>query len=160
MGTQGASQHSYTLDADTLLHDAAALTATGAGEVGAVAKVLDFGGASPGTGVINIAHTKGDLIVDVRVIDVADADETYTLVYQLGDAVGFGGVVVNRAQVSFGAAGGLATSGATADGNTQRRIVGVDNEFDGTIFRFARLFAVIAGTTPSIEPYVWFAERK
>lgn len=163
MGTQGASQHSFTFDAETLLHDGAAIAASGAGEVDSVAKVLDFGRVSP-QGESFVAYTAGKLVVDVRAFEFGDADEFAQVIYQLSDdasenGVGFDGgdAVVNKAVMPFGAAGGLADSTADADSAIGRNVLGVDNEFKGDVFRFARLFVVVGGTTPSISPFAFLS---
>ena len=90
--------------------------------------------------------------------------ETYQLIYQLsddasGNGQGFdaGDLVVVKALVHLGDVLG-------PDGDqryTAGRIVfGVDNEVQGTIFRFARMAHVLAGTAPSINYQAWFVERK
>lgn len=162
MGTQAQHQNSYTFDALTQLHDGAAITASGAGEVNSVAQELDFGSLSPGTLVENIAYTRFDMVVDVTAFDFTTGDETAVLILQLGTVSGFGsGTIVNRAAVSFGADGGLAAAaGADDDSALGRVVVGADNEHKGTVFRFARLFAVMGGTTPSISPTVFLADLR
>ena len=161
MGTEAQTQNSYTFDAENLLHDAAAITATGAGQVSAAAKEIDFGNLSPGTNVLNVAYTRADLVIDVRAFDFGNGDETAVLVFQLGTVSGFGsGTIVNRDAVPFGLAGGLAGSGADNDSATGRVVVAVDNQHKGTIFRFARLFAIMGGTTPSIEPFAFLSDLR
>lgn len=159
MGTQGNSQHSYTLDVDNVLHDGASVTTTEVGEVGAVDKELDFGSLSPGTLVENIAYTRGDMIVDIRSFDFTTGDEFIQVVFQLSDVFATGSIF-NKAMVSVGVAGGLVNSLADDDSAVQRRVVGVDNEFDGVLYRYARVIMVTGGTTPICSPFIWFAEKK
>ena len=162
MGTQAQSQHSYTLDADKILHDGAVLAADSPGEIATVEKVVDFGATASGTSVENTAFGKYDMVVDVRAVESGTADEGYQFIFQLSDTADFTGVVVNRAVVSVGVDGGLlATSGADDDYALGRRVVGVDNEHAGTIYRYGRVLIVIVGTIATgIEGFVWLAEKK
>jgi len=150
MGITGASQNSFTLDADTLLQDAdAAKTATGVGEIGGVARQLDFGNTSPNS-VEQVAYVRGQVVIDVSAIDFTTTDEAYDIVLQLADDDSdftAATTVVSKPLAHLGTA--LGTNG-TAMSGTGRLVVGVDNEFQGTLFRHARLVFVIAGTTPSI----------
>ncbi|MCP4251061.1 MAG: hypothetical protein GY778_28825 [bacterium] len=155
----GPSAFSVTPDVETQLKDAGAVTASGAAQVAASDKVLDFGNITSGPAVEQVAYTRGDLVVDISALDFGSSDEFYQIVYQLsddasGNGVGFdlGDTVVNKAVVAVGLAGGVAGSGADDDSEApQRKVIGVDNEFDGDSFRFARLFTVVGGTTPSID---------
>ncbi len=146
-GQTGLRQNSYSYDLSTLLEDgAAAITAAGAGS-----DELDFGGTSPGPGVAQVAYTKGHVVVDISAFDFTTGDEEAEILVQLGTVSGFGsGVIVNRAVLAMGAAGGMASSGADDDSALGRLVIGVDNEFKGTVYRYMRVFVTVAGTTPSI----------
>lgn len=144
----GASQNSFTLDADTILKDAGAVTTTGVGQVSAANRQLDFGNVSPNA-VEQVAYVRGQVVIDVAALDFGTGDEAYDIVLQLSDDVAFAsGNVATKPLVHLGTALG-------PDGDTQsglgRIVVGVDNEFLGTLFRHARIAHVIAGTTPSID---------
>jgi hypothetical protein len=143
------SQHSFVLDALTQLKDAGAVTTSAADQVGGSARVLDLN-----------AYTEGFLVVDISAMDFTTGDETYVLIFQLSSSATFASDVHNKAAVAFGLAGGLASSGATNDAAIttaarKRTVVQVDNEHLGTVYRYARTFHVVAGTTPSID-YVAF----
>lgn len=149
MGTTGASFRSYTLDTDTELKDAGAVTTSAAAQVGGSDKTLDFGIVTSGPAVTQISYTPGFLVVDVSVIDGVTGDEVYDIQYQLSDNVTFAsGLVSIKGVIHLGNA-----VGPDADDRyvTGRHVIGVDNEYAGTLFRFARLAHVIAGTTPSID---------
>ena len=151
MGVIATSGHrDYTIDAENLLKDAGAVTATGAAQVGGSDAVLDFGGEPLiGQSADQVAYVRGHVVVEVDAVDVADADESYDIVYQLSDDADFtAGNVVARAALHLGTAQG--PDGDPAAG-TGRVVIGVDNEFQGQLFRFARIAHVIAGTTPSIS---------
>jgi len=152
MGITGASQNSFTLDADTLLADSLALSAaaTTIGQVGGADGQLDFGGTSP-NGVEQVAYVRGQFVLDVTVApDLGTGDESYDWVLQLADDDSdftAATTVVSKPLVHLGTA--LGTNGDTMSG-AGRSVVGVDNEFQGTLFRYARLVIIIAGTTPSV----------
>lgn len=149
MGITGASFHSYTMDADTELKDAGAVTATGRAQVSAADKILDFGGVTSGPAVTQVAYTPGVLVVDVDALDFVTGDESYVIQYQLSDNVAFAsGNVAVRAELRLGVAAGQDVDDQEGLG---RLVVHVDNEFLGTLFRFASVAHLIAGTTPSIN---------
>lgn len=157
-GQTGRSQNSFTPDALTTLKDAGAVTSTAAAQVGGSDRVLDFGNTTSGPAVEQVAYTKGDLVIDVSAFDFGNSDETALIVFQLsddasGNGAGFDGgdTVVNKAAVPMGLAGGLAGSTADNESATGRVTIKVDNEHKGTLFRFARLFTIVGGTTPSIN---------
>lgn len=148
MGVTGASQHSFTFDQDTELKDAGAVTATGVAQVGGSDQQLDFGGTTPQS-VEQVAYVPGKVVIDVDALDVGDANESYDIVLQLSDDADFSaGNVVTKPLLHLGTA--LGPNGDAMQG-LGRVVVGVDNEFQGTLFRHARLAHVIAGTTPSID---------
>lgn len=136
-----ASQNSYTLDVGTLLRDRAdgAETASGAETL-----VLDFGNTSSGPAVEQVAYTKGTLVVDVDAMEGDTGDEEYQIVVQLSDnATWASGNVVTRGIVHLGNAIG---NDADDQYGLGRLTLGIDNEHNGTLFRYMRLSNVIAGT--------------
>lgn len=162
----GRSQHSYSFDADTLMSDGGtAHTTSEQAEVSSAAAFLDFGNTTSGPSVEQVAYTKGDLVIDVTAFDFTTGDETAQVILQLSDRSDFDesmGVVVNKCvALAMGDDGGVAAgAGADDDSATGRNVVGVDNEHKGTVYRYARLFVVVAGTTPSITFSAFWAERK
>lgn len=168
MGITGASQHSYTVDADTQLKDAGLVAASAAGTVAAAARVLDFGRVDV-NGVENIAFSRGDVILDVSAMEFDTGDETYYLVYELSDDASGGGAgfaagdnVVARAMVLLGdTATVLAGLNMDDMGGTGRMILAVDNEVQGTVYRFARIACYVGGTiVTGINYQAWYAEKK
>jgi hypothetical protein len=146
MGITGVSQNSYTLDADTQLH-AGLVAATGVGTVATVAQVMDFGNVTP-QGVVQVAYTPAQLIIDVIAMERDTADEAYQLIYQLGDDdadFSAATTVWNRAMITLGEEVGTNTT-AQAATVLGRVVLGVDNEMMGTLFRYSRIIHVIAGT--------------
>ena len=143
----------FSIDAAEILHSAGAQTATGAGTVSAAARVLDFGNT---TG--DIAYTEGLVAVDVSAIDFGTGDELYYLMVQLGSGSGFaGGDTVRVAAVlPMGNIDTPMANNTDDDSSTGRVIVGVNNLWKGTLFRYMRIAHAISGTTPSITYNAYF----
>jgi len=113
----------------------AAITATETGSV-----ILDLG-----AGMMD-----ADLVVDVTAIDVTTGDEAYSLMLEVSPDATFGtaGNIRVAAELRIGGATFTAPNGA-AD-TVGRFIIPFRNERNGTIYRYARLYTLIAGTTPSL----------
>lgn len=124
---------------DTLLYlkDSGAVTSSAAAQVSSADKILDVG-----TG-----HVHGDVVIDVTAIDVVSGDEVYQIELQLSSSATFasGIVVKNILRV-----GDSSVAFNSADSGTGRYTMEFDNEYAGTLYRYARLYHRIAGTTPSI----------
>ncbi len=160
------SQHSFTLDAATQLKDAGLVATSAAAQVGGSDRVLDFGNVTSGPAVEQVAYTEGDLVIDVSAVEFDTGDEVFSIVYQLSDdasanGVGFDGgdVVVNMAVVPMGDVGGLAGSTADDESGAGRVVVRVNNRHKGTLFRFARVFTVVAGTIATGINYTAFLSK-
>jgi len=139
MGITGASQNSYTYDAEYLLRTFGAQTTSG---LGTGNQAVDFGGA----------YYKGEVIIDVAdmFIDGAD-DQIYDITYVMSNTAAFTGTdLYERISISLGAAGGKRTA-ANVDNIVGRYILGLDNEMAGVLYRYGRIQCVVAGTTPSIS---------
>ena len=100
---------------------------------------------SLGVGLID-----GYLIADVTAIDTVTGDEVYTLVLEGSPDAAFGTAanITVLAMQKIGGATGAAPLG-TAD-TAGRYCVPFRNERNGVTYRYARLYTVIAGTTPSL----------
>jgi len=126
----------FTYDAATLIRAAgAAITATETGSL-----ILDLG-----AGLMC-----GTMVVDVTAMDVTTGDEAYSLMLEVSPDATFGtaGNIRVAAELRIGGATFTAPNGA-ADG-VGRFAIPFRNERNGTIYRYARLYTLIAGTTPSI----------
>jgi hypothetical protein len=130
------NQKGFTFDALDLLKAAGAITAT------AASSILDKGAA----------RWDGRVIVDVSALDVANGDEAYELRVQLSNSSSFASGIQTVGAFKFGDS---SVTGGSADTVVGRYELGVSTEFNGTIYRYIRINAVIAGTTPSIN-YVAF----
>jgi hypothetical protein len=133
-----ANQYSmYTYDEATKVRPAgAAITATET-----CATILDLGAG----GIL-----EADLVVDVAAIDTVTGDEVYTIILEGSPDAAFGTAtnITVLAMQKLGGATGAAPLG-TADG-IGRFVIPFRNERNGILYRYARLYTVIAGTTPSI----------
>lgn len=126
---------SHTYDNLTLLKDAGAVTADGAGTVASVARVLDLGAD---------AKTNGIVVLDTSAVDTSSADETYRVVIQGCNAIGFGSGVVELASLAVTATGRNEAAFSTRQGSTN--------------YRYVRLFTDVGGTTPSINFTAYIAK--
>lgn len=113
----------------------AAITATETGSV-----ILDVG-----AGLVD-----GYLVVDVTALDVTTGDEAYSLMLEGSPDAAFGtsGNIRVMAELRVGGATFTTPNGA-ADG-VGRFAIPFRNERNGTLYRYVRLYTLIAGTTPSI----------
>ena len=87
---------------------------------------------------------KGSLVIDAVALDLADADETYVFKLELSETLAFT-VAVEALTRDILAVG--------------RDIVPINNQIAGTMYRYARLSAVLAGTTPSITLTSFISEE-
>lgn len=135
----------YTFDKATEMKDAGAVTASAGAQVGGSAKILDLG-----AGLM-----EGTAVLDVTALDVASADEKYEIEWQLSNDAAFATGIVVAAVVKLGATAATGGSAATVIGRVAQLVA---NEFQGTIYRYARLFHRIGGTTPSINYKAFLAQ--
>lgn len=136
------SQHTYD-NALLLRPDGAAITATETS-----ATILDLG-----TGLL-----EGYVIFDVTALDVTTGDESYKFMLEFSPDAAFGtaGNIRVVAQLHIGGATATAPNGA-AD-TIGRFTLPFRNERNGSTYRYARLYTLIAGTSPSIDFSAWIAK--
>lgn len=122
--------------------DAAALTATGNSAVIALDQLDGYWNTQE-----ELADQTFAVVANVTAADFANADETYTLGLQFGDAADFGGDNVTLTTIPVIAVGtqlvflvDVDTVRAALPGATHMRIV-----------------ATLGGTTPSLDYYAWLA---
>ncbi len=117
----------FTYDDDLNLQDAGLIAASANGDY-----IVDLG-----DGVFD-----GFMVIDVTAVEVASTDEIYDI-YLEGSAVAAmtsGSVALSQIRM------GNASDPADADTGIGRFAVPVRNEQNGTIYRYVRLRAVVAGT--------------
>jgi hypothetical protein len=139
------------LDSLTVMHDgAAAVVASGAGQVSAAAKVLDVG-----LGMFKAAK----VIVDISAIALT-TDELYSIRIQGAPDATFGTAANIRdlAQYQLGAGevlfNGTAASDVGAAG--ERHVFYFNNQLGDTRYRYLRVYFVTAGAAESITCKIYF----
>lgn len=136
MGTK-RNQMDATFDAALQLKDAGALTATGAGQVGGANRVVNLGAAI----------MQGVFVVDIAALTV-NADADYDARLQVSSDPTFASDVTIAANVRSAIA---ATGGEDRPLVGRRQVPFTNIGEDGAPKQYARLYVVIAGTTPSIN---------
>lgn len=118
---------SFTYDNATLLKAAGLVATSAAGSV-----ILDVGNAL----------LDAYLVIDVSAIEVASTDEIYDICLEGSNvaAMDSGSVTLARIQM------GNATAPADADTDVGRFVVPFRNEQNGTLYRYIRVYTVVAGT--------------
>ena len=122
-------------DAAMQFKDAGLVAASAAAQVSGAAKVVDLG-----TGLF-----QGCMIVNVSEIEVATGDEKYTICIQLSNTTAFpdDASSLTAVQMELGGATPLLLGAVSTPG---RYKLYFDNEFDGALYRYARVYTVVAGT--------------
>ena len=118
------------------LKDAGAVASSGYGQVGGSDRVVNLG-----SGLI-----RGNLILDISVINIYNNDEIYQIFLMGGDDTDFSREV-SLACIEIGA---NEVAEGNLDAKAGRLILPFQNEFEGVVYPFVRVRHVIAGTTPSI----------
>lgn len=139
------SYRNYPVDDDLLLKASAAVTSSAAGSL-----ILDVG-----DGLIDPAT----VVVDVSAMDIVSNDEQYDIVLQGSPDAAFGtaGNIVELGSITLGCKEAKRTDG-DADDTTGRFIFHVRNERNGTVYRYLRIYTVVAGTTPTITYKAWLSK--
>lgn len=142
------------LDLSTKLNDAGLQTSSFAGTVSSAAKVLDF---DRGAGYDRAPLMRGEVVADVKAIEVDNSNEVCTLEWHLSNASNFGsGLVI----VPLKRIGDTVATFESADTPLGQYRFPVSNEHGGNTYRYARLYGRIAGTIGtgfSVE--AWFTHR-
>ncbi len=127
-----------TFDSSMEFKDAGLVQTSAAAQVDSAAKYVDLG-----TGLF-----KGCMILDVTALEVANGDEIYTICLQLSTDAVFTNDATSctAAKIEIGSATPLLLGAVDSIG---RYKLYFDNEHNGTYFRYARLYTVVAGTVAS-----------
>lgn len=88
---------------------------------------------------------KGTLVMDIKVSDTGDADETYAIVHELSDDLAFT-VPVEDFTITL------------VPGELGRKLEPMNNQIGDTMYRYSRLRSVLAGTTPSLTGTYFLSE--
>ena len=123
-------------DNSLLLKDAGAVTESGVGTVGGVARILDVGEGL----------AEGEMVVDVTAIEIASNDELYSIALQGSDVADFttgSPKVEELACLNLGANEVLS---GNQDSATGRYVVPFSNLKLETYFPYLRLYSTCAGS--------------
>jgi hypothetical protein len=128
------NNHCYNFDAALQLKDAGLVASSAAAQVSSADKILDLGAG----------YVEGDLVIDRTATEVDTGNEKYEIEWQLSASSTFASGIFCATVIKVGDS---TVNGSSADTPATGRIVqGVSNEYDGTIYRYARLYTRIAGT--------------
>jgi hypothetical protein len=128
-----------TYDHALLLHDDAAITASAAGSVAGVARVLDLGAGK----------VFGDIIVDVSALDVDTGNEIVTIGVQLSSKSNFADDIYQVASLAIGDAAAIV---GDVDMTTGRYVIPFNNLIkDATVKRYLRLYFTVGGTVAGFD---------
>lgn len=140
--------HNYLFDAATEMKDAYLVAASAAAQVDSSAKILDLGASS---------YVKGTVVIDVSACEVASGDEIYTVAWELSSSATFASTIVRRAEIQLGDAVPLAGDTDLVEG---RYTLHVDNEVNGTLYRYARIYTTVGGSIATGINYTAFLCRE
>lgn len=141
-----AQNNSYTFDVEGLMKDAGVIAASAAATVDSVAKVFPAGQA----------FMEGLLVIDVTAIEIASNDEIYHIIVQGAAASAFT-TPYTLAALPLGAT--EVTPGSAPDATVGRYFLRWQNEQNGTIYPYIRVYTNVAGTIATgINYTAWIAK--
>ena len=133
------SKMTKTYDHSLLLHDDAAITASAAGSVGGVARVINLG-----TG-----NVFGDIIVDVSALDVDTGNEIVTIGVQLSSKSNFADDIYQVASLAIGDAAAIV---GDVDMTTGRYVIPFNNFIANSVTKqYLRLYFTVGGTVAGFD---------
>lgn len=135
----------YTYDAAMLIRaTGAAITSTETGSL-----ILDVG-----AGLLS-----GCMVVDITALDVTTGDEAYSLMLEGSPDAAFGTAGNIRVVSELRIGGATFTTPNGAADAVGRFVIPFRNERNGTLYRYLRLYTLIAGTSPSIAFSAFLAKH-
>jgi hypothetical protein len=129
-----ALNRTFNLDDLLEMKDAGLVAASAAAQVDSEDLILDTGGG----------FTQGNLILDVTEIEIASNDEIYTIILEGSNSATFANGIVPLAVALLGAQE-VIVGDTDTDSTTGRYIIPFRNERDGTVYRYLRVYTVVAG---------------
>jgi hypothetical protein len=146
--TSAKHRPSFTFDAELEFKDAGLVAADAAATVDSVAKIVDLG-----EGLF-----EGNMVVDVTAIEIASNDEKYEIQVQLSDSSSFASGIVQGPTLCLGALETLI--GTDTDSTVGRYVLPFRNEWNGTWYRYARVYTNVTGAIATgINFIAWAAKR-
>jgi len=137
----------YPFDALTVFCEDQTVTATGNLSTG-------------GTEIIQVGDGRVDgvVLLDVSAIDIANSDEIYTFYVQGSNDAAFASGIENLASLDLGDAA-VRAAGGDVDSAIGRYEIHCANSQGGNEYKYMRVRAVVAGTSPSITLTAWLSMR-
>lgn len=127
------NHHKYNFDSGLEMKDAGLVASSAAAQVDSADKIINLGDS----------YVEGALVIDVTAIEVASGNEQYIIGWQLSDSSTFASGIYEGASLILGDS---TVVGGDADSSTGRYVLRVSNEFNGTIYTYARVYTTVAGT--------------
>lgn len=145
------NDRTYSFDINNVLSDnAAAYTASGYLQALGADGLLDLGG-NQGTSPLQQARIEAMAVFDITAIKTSSGNESYKLLIVGSNDPAFGaGNVTCLAAVELGAVGGADVVNGLAD-PIGRVEVGFCTQKCQTLYEYVKCYAVIGGTTPTIN---------
>jgi hypothetical protein len=141
-------QRFYTQDKELIFADgAAAVVASGAGQVASADKIIDLGAG----------RFEGVMLFDVSAVKISANDELYRLAVQGSNDAGFASGVQCLAMIDLGAT--EVRDGGAIDSVLGRYEVPFCTEQANVVYRYARVYAFTNGTSESITYKAWCATK-
>lgn len=144
-------RRNFTYDTALELKDAGLVAASAAATVSSAAKVLDLGAG----------FVEGNIVIEVSALEIASNDEIYTIIAQLSPDAAFGtaGNIVEKCQLNLSAKE-VKISDSDKDDEVGRFVLPFDNEVNGTVYRYMRLYTVVAGTIATGINYAAYLAKR
>jgi len=145
------NNHGYLFDVNLQLKDAGLVAASAAAQVGGVNKILDLnnGAAAPPANVSgsSTGFYDANLILLVTALETDSSDESFRVYLQFSNSATFASGIVTYCSVFLGHhSSTVAPPGTDGESTAGRYVVPFTNEINGTIYRYMRLYTVVAGT--------------
>lgn len=135
-------------DADLEFKDAGLVASSAAAQVDSADQIVDLGGA---------AMFKADMVIDVSAIEIASNNELYRIQVQVSSDEDFTDTYVTVAELQLGANEVL---NGDQDSTIGRYIIPFTNEYDETLYRYARVYTVVSGTVATGINYTAYASKR
>ncbi len=140
-------QKSFTFDSSLELKDAGLVASSAAATVDSAAKIIDLG-----TGAVD-----SEVVIDISAIETASTDEIYTVKIQGSNSATFSSGIVELGSMELGHATPLTGDTTTTTG---RYIICFSNNQNGTIYRYVRIYTVVAGSVATGINYTAFLVKE
>lgn len=126
----------HTYDHSLLMKDAGLVAASAAAQVSGSNKIIDVGAQ----------EMTADVVVDVTACEVATGDELYTILVEGSSSASFASGIDTLAMKQIGHLTPKIGGSDVTDGATGRFVIPFRNEVNGTVYRYIRVYTVVAGT--------------